>query len=166
MWQKCHIFCAEIIRHYPLLVNRGNTYFALFVVCYSQDMNTDFALWKPHLRASHLGAWRTLGRLGQVGAIPGVEWSKRMTKTAGVALLEDGKIRLSSPLFWQYPEGFIVEIVPHELAHIAAFRIFGDNGHGQGWRQCMQALGLDHPGARCWSVERMLKHRRDFNKGL
>lgn len=133
-------------------------------MAYIIDMTNTFDTWRPHMRAAHVGAWAKFrDALGvRVGACPGVEWSNRLKKTAGLALLEEGKIRLSSPIFWQYPEGFILEIVPHELAHIAAFRAFGDEGHGSGWKQCMEILEI--PAHRCWSSARMRTHRVNFWK--
>lgn len=116
------------------------------------------------MRATHVKAWDKLRRAfgDSVGDIPSVQWSSRMTKTAGLAYIEEGFIRLSSPVFWKYPEGFILEIVPHELAHIAAWRRFKEGGHGKAWKDCMLALGLEPH--RLWEPARMLQHRVNFWK--
>lgn len=121
-----------------------------------------FDLWRPHMRKAHIDSWNKLRHTfgNAVGPCPAVEWSNRMTATAGVAYVEKGFIRLSNKLFWQYPEGFILEIVPHELAHVAAFRRFNDCGHGKGWKDCMEALGITPH--RCWSPSRMIQHRKTF----
>lgn len=37
----------------------------------------------------------------------------------------------------------LVETVAHELAHVAAFRIAGDRGHGAAWRDVMLRLGFE-----------------------
>lgn len=121
-----------------------------------------FEIWRPHLRKAHVDAWEKLRYAfgNSVGECPAVEWSNRMTATAGVAYVEKGFIRLASKVFWKYPEGFILEIVPHELAHIAAWRRFEDDGHGKGWKNCMESLGI--PAHRCWSPDRMAIHKQTF----
>lgn len=113
-----------------------------------------------HFQNAFIDAWARLRAYSpKAGPIPGLEWSKRMTRSAGMAYIEEGKIRLSVPLYHQFPEGYILEIVPHELAHVAAWRIFQDPGHGEGWKRCMHdALGLQPN--RLWAEARMLQHRR------
>lgn len=132
-------------------------------MAYISDMAQNFEMWRPHMRKAHIEAWSKLReKLPCIGGIPSVEWSNRMTKTAGMAYVEEGFIRLSSKVFWQYPEGFILEIVPHELAHIAAWRAFKEGGHGKGWKTCMGFLEI--PAHRCWEPARMRAHRVTFWK--
>ena len=110
--------------------------------------------WKEAVRAS----WAKLRAVdARVGACPRVEWSKRMTRCAGMAYIEEGFIRLSAPIWFKYPEGVILEIIPHELAHVAAWRAFNEPGHGNAWKECMRALGLEPH--RLWSEARMRQHR-------
>ena len=96
------------------------------------------------MRESHNETWAKLRKeLGDIGGIPRVEWSNRLTKTAGLAFCLEGFVRLSAPIYRKYPLGFVCEILPHELAHIAAWRAFGDRWHGKGWKHSMRVIGLE-----------------------
>jgi predicted SprT family Zn-dependent metalloprotease len=126
----------------------------------------DFEFWKPHLLSSQVKAWNTLeGSFGKgVGKLPAGKWNTRLRSTAGRAIIEKGYIELSSKLFQVYPEGFIIDIIPHELAHIAAYRVFQDDGHGKGWHSMMDALGITRKDRRCWTHANMLECRQMFWK--
>ena len=62
--------------------------------------------------------------------------------SAGLAYFGEKKLNLSSLyLEWNLPEMLSV-IVPHEVAHVAAYHWFKDSGHGTAWRQlCIEAGG-------------------------
>ena len=128
----------------------------------------NFDFWRPHLEKAHVNAWANLtsNSRGRVGPTPKIIWCNRLTKTAGKAYFDagvtPGYIKLSSKVFWQYPEGFVREIIAHELAHIAAQRLFGDHHHRAGWKQCM--TWLDLPAMVYWCPDRMLQHREYFNE--
>lgn len=53
------------------------------------------------------------------------------------------RIGLNGVLLAQ-PEGWreARDTVAHELAHLAAWRVFGDRAHGVGWKRVMAALGV------------------------
>lgn len=123
-----------------------------------------FEFWKPHLLDAQAGAWHRLrAALGNaIGPVPPINWNKRLTVTAGMAYFDRSIVSLSPKIFQVYPEGFILDIIPHELAHIAAFRAFKDTGHGQGWKRAMDALGITRKDRRCWSDESMLECREMF----
>lgn len=63
-------------------------------------------------------------------------------KAAGQATAR-GVIRFN-PLFAQhYTERFLARTVPHELAHVAAYQMFGTMAHDNNWRRVMYNLGVE-----------------------
>lgn len=95
-------------------------------------------------------SWDKLGKAyGQaaLGAIPDLTMNNRLKSTAGRAWIESGKIDLSTKLMLNFPREFIMQTIPHEAAHIAAYRVFGygmarGESHGKPWQDCMLALDL------------------------
>jgi SprT protein len=78
----------------------------------------------------------------------------RLTSTAGRAFLEEGRLEFSKVLYIQNVEKFLEDTVPHELAHIVAFRVFGDKGHGVHWKHIMNFLGYDANRCHNYAVQR------------
>lgn len=78
-----------------------------------------------------------------VGDAPTVKLNNRLKTTAGRAFLEEGYIDLSTELFWEYTDRFTQDTIPHELAHIAAYRLYGDEGHGKGWYSVINTLDIN-----------------------
>lgn len=104
-------------------------------------------------RIAQLSANRAWERLAlrwpqsKLGMVPIVVMNGRLKTTAGRAWLEAGKIDLSVSLMTDFPRQFCMDTVPHECAHIAAFRVFGyglqrGESHGKPWAMMMQDLGL------------------------
>lgn len=71
---------------------------------------------------------RTKARLGYANLLPGGSRS-------GVVF--------SSKWLGEYPNLFEREVIPHELAHVAAWELFGDDVHGAGWHTVMLMLSLE-----------------------
>lgn len=70
--------------------------------------------------------------------IPNVNYKVRGAK-AGVAYLQQNEIRLNPILLLENSEDFIREVVPHELAHLLVYQLFGRvKPHGQEWRNMMK----------------------------
>ena len=90
------------------------------------------AIWWPRFAATY----------PQIGAIPAVKINSRLKTTAGRAFIEDGYIDLSYDLFSQYRDRFAVDTIPHELAHMVAYRLTGDAGHGDGWKQIVKQFKI------------------------
>ena len=89
--------------------------------------------------------WQQLCQLyPQLGGIPrpAVKYNARLKTTAGRAFFDSNPpyFDLSLELLWQYPDTVIEDTVPHELAHIAAYIVFGDCGHGKAWKSVMLAI--------------------------
>lgn len=75
---------------------------------------------------------------------PVVTLNNRLKTTAGRAFIEEvpQRIDLSTDLFAQYTEQMIVDSIPHELAHLVAYTIHGDPGHGKGWYSVLDRMGI------------------------
>lgn len=88
-----------------------------------------------------------------------LEWSERLTRSAGVAVgRRDGRraaVRLSAPIFRQAVadlgiSGACDEVrttVLHEIAHLVS-----EDGHGPEWRSVMWRLGANPTGSRCHTM--------------
>lgn len=70
-------------------------------------------------------------------------WNRRLTTTAGRAFVRNGRVELNPTLLRKAPDQLDVVLV-HEVAHVAAFRLFGANipAHGRHWRSLMRLAGL------------------------
>lgn len=80
---------------------------------------------------------------------PDIILNGRLWRTAGRAWQEDGVIELGWKFFIHSPQYRAIMynvILPHELAHIADYIVYGESelkcGHGNGWREIMIYLGL------------------------
>ncbi|MFZ4599981.1 MAG: SprT-like domain-containing protein [Terrimicrobiaceae bacterium] len=73
---------------------------------------------------------------------PHIEWTVIGT-TAGRAWLNQWRIQLNEQLCKENVEDFISQTIPHEVAHLVAYKVYGDDGHGNGWKSVMRALDLD-----------------------
>ena len=72
--------------------------------------------------------------------MPVVDYDVRGTK-AGVACLQQNTIKFNRTLLMENPEEFIRQVVPHELAHLIVYRLFGRvKPHGKEWRSVMTEL--------------------------
>lgn len=79
-------------------------------------------------------------KLEQTFPEPVVNYKQRGT-TAGSAYLKEWEIRINPTLLIENAENFVDEVVPHELAHLLVYRVFGRNGiapHGKEWKWMMQ----------------------------
>lgn len=80
---------------------------------------------------------------------PTITLNGRFTRTAGIAYQEDQLIQLATKFLLHSPKYRQImynEILPHELAHIADYLLFGycpeKCGHGTKWAEIMVQLGL------------------------
>ena len=96
-------------------------------------------------RAAHK-VWQVLEELNEEYNtefdFPRIEWVVCGT-TAGRAWLGQWRIQLNEQLCKENTEDFMSDTIPHEVAHLVAYKVFGDDGHGDGWRSVMRALGLN-----------------------
>ncbi|MFP4147575.1 MAG: SprT-like domain-containing protein [Halorhodospira sp.] len=76
--------------------------------------------------------------------IPRVEWLRRGS-TAGRADLRRWVVAFNRPML-QSAQGYrtiLPNTVVHELAHLAAFRLFNSHGHDPAWRAIMRRMGFE-----------------------
>ena len=67
--------------------------------------------------------------------------NSRLTSTAGRAFYDRGYMDFSTSLYEANQEEFLVDTVPHEFAHMVAFRVYNSVGHDNSWRYVVQQLG-------------------------
>lgn len=73
-------------------------------------------------------------------SMPGLNYKVRGVK-AGCAYLERNEIRLNPILLVENQKEFIHQVIPHELAHLLVFQLFGKvKPHGKEWRRLMQEV--------------------------
>lgn len=77
---------------------------------------------------------------GDIGKLPLVKLNNRLKSTAGRAFIENGYIDLSTSLLRDNMEYFAKDTIPHELAHMIAWRLYGDRGHGKAWKWVAHTL--------------------------
>lgn len=82
----------------------------------------------------------------QLGVLvrPVVAWDLR-GQAAGQANFRRNLIRFNRALAERYPDEFVAQTVPHELAHLVAFHKFGPRirPHGREWREVMELFGAE-----------------------
>lgn len=89
-------------------------------------------------------------------------WSLNLEgTTAGMAYYNSNKIRLNHALLLKNESGFFSETIPHEIAHLVSFRVFGKNGmgHGPEWKFVMRVFGLEAKRLHNFDVSGLKKQR-------
>ncbi|NLW05030.1 MAG: SprT family zinc-dependent metalloprotease [Pseudomonadaceae bacterium] len=63
-------------------------------------------------------------------------------RSAGIAELQNNRLRFNAVLLQENEVAFLAEVVPHEIAHLLAWKIYGRNirPHGNEWQQIMQQV--------------------------
>lgn len=74
---------------------------------------------------------------------PVIEFSNRLTSTAGSAYFLDNKIVLSTPLLELNKDTFIQDTPGHEAAHLISYKLYNRQGmgHGAKWASVMRTIG-------------------------
>lgn len=75
-------------------------------------------------------------------------------KKAGVAYLQENEIRLNPVLLAENGVAFIAQVVPHELAHLLVYQLFGRvQPHGKEWKFVMESvLGVPAETYHCFDT--------------
>lgn len=72
--------------------------------------------------------------------VPEINYQLRGVK-AGVAYLQKNEIRFNRTLLLENPDYFLQQIVPHELAHLIVYQVFGRVApHGKEWKAVMENI--------------------------
>lgn len=80
-----------------------------------------------------------------IGPRPAIKINKRLRSTAGRAFISENPqyIDLAYCFLVEFPEDMLADTLPHEYAHIIAWNLFQDPGHGKGWKHVMRSYGLE-----------------------
>lgn len=76
-------------------------------------------------------------------------------RAAGTAHLQKNELRFNAFMYQQNPSLFLDTVVPHEIAHILVYQIYGGNvrPHGKEWRAVMKKVyGLQPDRTHCFDV--------------
>lgn len=85
-----------------------------------------------------------------MGTMPTIVINTRLTSTAGRAFHCGTKIDLSAKLMTENYEYFAWDTIPHEIAHIIAYKR-GSKGHDRAWKETCQIMGFKT--TRCHSMQ-------------
>ena len=94
---------------------------------------------------------------------PIVEFSTRMRTRAGEAHLRRNKVVFAMHFLMRETPETYDRTIGHEVAHIFAFRIHGDCGHGGWWKHTMRRIGL--PPERCHTYKSSKRNAKRIYKG-
>ena len=70
-------------------------------------------------------------------------------RAAGQAIFarrsRDCRIRINAQLLASHPQEMLAETVPHEVAHVVIYRLYGRRAkpHGKEWKALMRAFGIE-----------------------
>jgi SprT protein len=80
-----------------------------------------------------------------------------MVRAAGQAKLKKHVIVLNVRLLAAHPDQ-LPNVIVHEVAHLLAYKLYGDRGHGPAWKQLMVAPGFEP--RRCHSMDTSVIRRQ------
>lgn len=99
--------------------------------------------------------------------VPAVAFDLR-GRAAGQAIFarrsRDCRVRINDALLQSHPQEMLAETVPHEVAHVVIYRLYGRRAkpHGKEWKALMRALGVEPVACHALPTEpvRQLKRYR------
>lgn len=87
-------------------------------------------------------------------------------QSAGTANLQNNSLRFNKQLLIENKQHFLKQTVPHEVAHLIAYQLFGIviKPHGKEWRYIMQIV-FQLPAERChhYKIDRKTKRYYLYN---
>ena len=80
-----------------------------------------------------------------IGECPELRFNRRLKTTLGRAFIggSPAYTELSLDYVELYPDLVLNNWLQHELAHHVAFRVYGDEGHGKGWKRTLRDLNIN-----------------------
>lgn len=92
--------------------------------------------------------------LGREFPFPEVLFNQR-GKVAGCALLQKNTLKFHPTLYQQNQEHFLMHVVPHEIAHLLVWQLYGKTSpHGKEWKNIMIGVfGLPPERTHQYNVE-------------
>jgi SprT protein len=85
-------------------------------------------------------------------------------RTAGEAHYHQWKIRYNIPLYNRHPSEFLARTVPHELAHLITWNLYGTviarRPHGSYWKMVMHKLGVDAKRCHSFDTNGLVRQRK------
>lgn len=84
---------------------------------------------------------------GRKFALPSVTYKVR-GRVAGYAHFRTNRVDFNLGILIRETERFLARTVPHECAHLIANEVYGDRGHGKGWKAAMALLEVEDA-SRC-----------------
>jgi SprT protein len=84
---------------------------------------------------------------------PTIRFDLRGT-SAGQALYFQNTIRINAQLFRENVDAFLKRTIPHEVAHLISYAVYGNDGlgHKARWKSVMRSLGVSDA-TRCHSYD-------------
>lgn len=110
-------------------------------------MTTDL---QSRIRAAVAATYQRLEPAYGTFPIPTVNFGLKGV-VAGQAIVNTNTLRFNLILAELNQTDFLAQTVPHEVAHLIAWAVYRDGGHGPGWKSIMSALSL--PAKRCHSYD-------------
>jgi len=91
-------------------------------------------------------------KFGKVFELPKLSFELNSSHVAGQALLRSWKIKINPEFLEQYPDKIISRTVPHEVAHLVAYKVYpyAKQHHGPEWKSVAVKLGTEP--TRCHSM--------------
>ena len=80
-------------------------------------------------------------------------------RTAGKCHPSQRWVKLNPSMFKDNFKEMIGQTLPHEIAHLVAWKEYGERGHGAGWKRVMRRMGLQPDRCHDYDMSNVLKNK-------